>query len=80
MKAKMSVQKIIEDYLKQNGFGGLVYPDECACKIGDLQPCDSPCMYCEPGYIQHDPTGEFDFIITTVKPKFHPANGDKKSG
>ena len=63
------VRLILESYLKDNGFGGLVYPDECACKIGDLQPCDGGMLECEPGYLQHDPTGEYDFIITTKKPK-----------
>ena len=71
MKAKQinCVRKILESYLKENGFDGLVYPGECACKIGDLQPCESGILECEPGYLQHDPTGEFDFIITTTKPK-----------
>ncbi len=66
---KTCVKSILEDYLKERGMGGLVYPGECACKIGDLQPCDSGMVDCEPGYLKPDSTGEFDFIITTKKPK-----------
>lgn len=66
----MTVEKIIIKYLKQKGFDGLVQPDhECGCEISDLIPCDLDCSYCEPGYKIHDKTGEFDFLITTKKPK-----------
>ncbi|HDY89554.1 MAG TPA: hypothetical protein ENH82_15765 [bacterium] len=64
-----AVKNIIEDYLKKHGFDGLYYPGECSCKIGDLQPCDSPCMACEPGYITSDPSGEYDYLIGAKKPK-----------
>ena len=45
----MTVNKILEDYLKANGFDGLFYPGECSCVIGDLQPCGLTMLDCEPG-------------------------------
>ena len=65
-----TVKNILEQYLIDNGFDGLVEPDrECACDIKDLAPCENNCIYCEPGYKIPDKTGEFDYLITTKKPK-----------
>lgn len=48
----MDLQMITEKYLKENGFDGLVSPrHECACKIGELMPCDTPNPTCVPGYL-----------------------------
>jgi hypothetical protein len=49
-KAKMTVHKIIEDYLKANSFDGLYSPGDCACLLGDLVPCNNDPSMCEPGY------------------------------
>ena len=47
----MTVIQIIELWLKENGYDGLFNADaECACRIGDLVPCDEPCGTCLPGY------------------------------
>jgi len=46
-----TVQDIIKDYLKTNGFGGLFNADgECACELLDLFPCEAPGEKCEAGY------------------------------
>lgn len=44
----MTVLKILEEYLKANGFDGLA-GDECGCEIGDLAPCENP-LNCKPAY------------------------------
>lgn len=48
----MTSGKIIESFLKENGFDGLFNTDnECACFLGDLFPCiDSFSTECRPGY------------------------------
>lgn len=50
----MNTREIIEDWLKENCYDGLCYPDECGCQIGDLMPCDSYCGHCRPGYLHGD--------------------------
>jgi hypothetical protein len=43
---------IVEDYLKANGFDGLVHPLGCGCTIkGGLIPCDGMDYRCAPGYL-----------------------------
>ena len=48
----ISVQQIMEKYLKDNGFDGLFNEDgECACSLGDeLIPCGELCVECQAGY------------------------------
>ena len=71
----MTVKEIVEKYLKDNGYTGLVNSDgECGCEIDDLFPCGE--LYpecCEPGYkcpAKPDETeAGFDWMITTKKPE-----------
>lgn len=65
----MTIKEIIAKHLTDNGFDGLVYPGECGCEVDDIAPCGEYCLDCEPGYKIRDKSGEFDFLITTVKPK-----------
>lgn len=48
----MTVKEIVEQYLRQNGYTGLLSQDmECGCDIDDLVPCNGDCIeHCEPGY------------------------------
>ncbi len=48
----MTVQEIIENYLKENGFKGLVDGFlDCGCNLVDLFPCGDGCaLLCEPAY------------------------------
>lgn len=47
----ITVLDILDQYLRANGYDGLVNPDvECGCRIGDLQPCVSDFADCEPAY------------------------------
>ena len=45
----MIVREIIEHYLKEHGYDGLV-GDECGCFGDDICPCDDNTMDCVPGY------------------------------
>ena len=46
-----TVEKILEDYLRANGFDGLYNSDiECGCHVDDLAPCDSLGCYCQAGH------------------------------
>lgn len=48
----MNVLKIVETWLRQHNFDGLVEPDgECACKLGHLAPCGQIGHGCIPGHL-----------------------------
>lgn len=55
----MIVHDIIKEFLIKEGYDGLFYPGECACKIDDLCPCGSNCLDCEPGYLQNKDECDF---------------------
>jgi hypothetical protein len=52
----IDVIEIIEKYLIENGYDGLYYPCECACVIGDLNPCSENPLNCKAGYRQDCPS------------------------
>ena len=63
------VGEIVEGWLRKNGYDGLYY-DECACKLGDLMPCDEPHTDCAAGYLHRtESDSEYDFVISLDKPK-----------
>jgi hypothetical protein len=66
----MNVKEIIEKYLKENEYDGLVQEDcECACEISDLFPCGCEYQTCRAGYrenVKNEETG-FDFMIIEGK-------------
>jgi hypothetical protein len=62
-----NVEEIVERYLLENGYDGLYQQGECACKIGNIGPCDHLCLDCEPGYLTETPGGEHDYIIGPEK-------------
>jgi len=45
-----SVEEIIKDYLKDNGYSGLYYESECGCEIDNLALCEGYIGDCTPGY------------------------------
>jgi hypothetical protein len=47
----LNVLSVIEKYLTDNKFDGLYVPGECACRVGDLMPCQGFCGDCLPGYL-----------------------------
>lgn len=57
----MNCKQIIEKYLKDNGFDGLVHLDtECGCHMGDaglFLGAECPCVDCEPAYKHEDESG-----------------------
>lgn len=75
----MNVEKIVEAYLKENGYDGLckgVALGDCACFVDkkdgrDLLLCDNP-NYCIPGY-KNPHYGEAE--ITVDKPLGEDSDG-----
>lgn len=66
----MTVEEIIKDYLKENGFDGLCNSyAECGCNIDELIACGNDCSDCEPGYKIGAKSLEYNYFITTKKPK-----------
>jgi hypothetical protein len=72
----MTVREIVEAYLREHGLDGLTYPPvACACKVGDLIPCNEECVqFCEAGKIGPCPGeeceyfGEAHYHMEPVKP------------
>ena len=64
LKDLKELHEIVEEWLKQNGFGGLCNADfECGCRIGDLMPCGEPHEDCCAGYLSKS-ADDNDFIIS----------------
>lgn len=67
----MTVKEIVEEWLKANGYDGLIWglnPDEaCGCQIGDLMICESRCDGCQPAYRGPDPSGDADWLMYASK-------------
>jgi hypothetical protein len=64
----MNVLKIVQKYLRSNGFDGLYHDNDCGCQLDDLGPCSCFCLECTPGYKKTVPPGfpvldDVDFII-----------------
>jgi hypothetical protein len=53
----MNIRDIVENYLKTNGYTGLVNQEiPCGCVLGDLAICDGECMNleeCDAGYVHY---------------------------
>ena len=64
----MTIKEIITEYLKENGFDGLFFPGECACRADDLAPCENILPGCQPGYLGPCPKtcGEHDWHIALI--------------
>lgn len=45
----LSVNRMVEDFLRLNGFGGLC-TDGCGCAVDDLAPCMYPSFDCIAAY------------------------------
>lgn len=73
---------IIEQYLRENRYGGLYDENgECACAVDHLFPCGENYLQCKPGYkvnctpeCEHDFTySDEDWHIQEEKPESAPA-------
>jgi len=66
LATKTTVKSIVENYLVTHGFDGLYNPEgECACVIGDLQPCCEDNSECLPGTKKkcENECAEFEYCI-----------------
>ena len=60
---------IVADWLKENGYDGLVNVYlECGCELDDLIPCEMDFGDCRAGYKVFCPEGyEYDWVIAHKK-------------
>ena len=72
----MTIKEILANWLKENGFEGIVCHD-CGCDADDLFPCiDGPDQYAQPAYrvpaseeVKAEHGDDCEYIYTTVKPE-----------
>ena len=71
MNENKTIKDIVKEYLEKNGFDGLYYPGECACKLSNLFPCEDTPVDCIAGYLNKCPEDceEHDFHIGPEKEK-----------
>ena len=69
----MTTKEIIENYLRENSFDGLVQIDlECGCGLDDLAPCDQIGLDCEPAYrVPCDCPDHDGFHFSLIKEERH---------
>jgi len=49
----MTIQQIVEQWLREHGYDGLYSPDGgCACRIDDLFPCQEFSSDCTAGHVK----------------------------
>ncbi len=76
-----TVQKMVIDYLRENGYDGLFSADlECSCELGDLAPCGDMQGDCAAGYkrVLTAPEGDLDagdWVIQLEKVAQPPEGG-----
>ena len=67
----MTVTEIVKNFLKENGFDGLVNINEdCGCVIDNLAPCLNDISQCDAGYKVPRDCGDYgyDFYISVSRP------------
>ena len=45
------VHTIVAEWLTKHGYDGLFNSDCCACRVGNLMPCDEPQTHCTAGVL-----------------------------
>jgi hypothetical protein len=56
----MNVRKIVETYLRSNGYDGLCNPEhECGCPLVGLSPADCITEYCVAGHAALQDDGDW---------------------
>jgi hypothetical protein len=58
----MTVKEIVLQYLKDNGYDGLYYEDQCGCSLDHFMPCGGEREECRPGHLMKDKESGFDYI------------------
>lgn len=78
----MDAIEIVDAYLKENDFDGLVNSDnECGCGLGDLVPCGENFSTCQPAIEVEVPAEkDFDYYYATKDWKETPRVKSYKDG
>lgn len=58
-----TVLKIVREYLAEHGYDGLYCGGECACLVGDLEPCSKIGADCTAGYRVRCDCGDHDWHV-----------------
>ena len=67
----MNCKQIITQYLKDNGFTGLIEDGgECRCEINDLVPCDDAMHHCVPAHAHYNSDGTVSKISHQTQADF----------
>ena len=61
----MTLQQIVKEWLKRNGYDGLCDCNlECGCSVDEIMPCAEPGTECEAAYKDEaDAITGFDFVM-----------------
>ncbi len=67
----MDLKELTTSWLIERGFEGLFGPDDCACVLADLMPCEGPSPLCRAGYRASCPAdcGGHDFHVQEARPR-----------
>lgn len=69
----MNVKEIALEWLKEHGYDGLYNEHRnCGCCQDDFMDCDWQEGFCEPAYKIPSNDPDFDYLMTTEKPKTKP--------
>lgn len=74
-EVQMTVDEIMQKYLKDNGYDGLYYPGECCCKIDCMRVCGGNFFSCFPGYLQAKDENDTDTDYSIGRDKPEAGNG-----
>jgi hypothetical protein len=67
---KITIRKIVEEWLKKNGCDGLCLPSHgCGCELNDLMPCDEPSPRCVAGVAVDPPDDIKDDVVFWIVPE-----------
>lgn len=79
MAEEITVKDILIQWLKANGYDGLVDQDcECGCRGDDLMLCAGPCDTCRPGYQGPDIEGDAEWLIYPTREAADQAKEDAR--
>ncbi len=65
----MDLKELTTSWLIERGLEGLFGPDDYACVLASLMPCEGPSPLCEAGYKAPCDCGKHDFHVQETRPR-----------